>query len=253
MTPGVSNPGASQPGRRAARCVPHAPRVGQPGHPFVQGTDNAVHRAFVERTKFGQRGFGVLDLHLPEQGFFSLRRSDGPAPSRPGRDPERPSQERNPPGLRGRVRSSRAERTLCCGRSARPARRAVARRRASVESRSPCRPLHSGMASRTVRGPFRSFDTLRPFDKLKTQQAQGPSSGHRKLNGLSSGVSKRVRPCRVPPVRRFSPYRALIAAAPPPTTPSTARARPRSRPPRPPVAPAVPRGRRDRLPRCAGS
>ena len=98
---------------------------------------------------------------------------------------------------------------------------------------------------------FRSFDTLRPFDTLR--QAQGPSSGHRKLNGLSSGVSKRVRPCRVPPVRRFSPYRALIATAPPPTAPSTARARPRSRPPRPPVAPAVPRGRRDRLPRCAGS
>ena len=251
MTPGISNPGAPQPGRRAARCVPHSPRVGQPGNPFVQGTDNAAYRAFVERTKFGQRGFGVLDLHLPERGFFSLRRPNGPAPSRRGRAPERPSQERNPPGLRGRVRPSRAGRTLCCGRSAIPARRAVVRCRASVESRSPCRPLHSGMVFWTVRGPFRSFDTLRPFDTLR--QAQGPSSGHRKLNGLSSGVSKRVRPCRVPPVRRFSPYRALIATVPPPTAPSIARARPRSRPPRPPVAPAVPRGRRGRLPRCAGS
>ena len=119
MTPGISNPGASPPGQRVARCVSHAPRVGQPGNPFVQGTDNAAYRAFVERTKFGQRGFGVLDIHLPERGFFSLRRSDGPAPSRRGRAPERPSQERSPPGLRGRVRSSRAGRTLCCGRGLR--------------------------------------------------------------------------------------------------------------------------------------
>ena len=101
--------------------------------------------------------------------------------------------------------------------------------------------------------PSTPFDLSTPFDRLRDRAQDTAGSGHRKLNGLSSGTSKWVRPCRVPPVRRFSPYRALIAAAPPPTAPSIARARPRSRPPRPPVAPAVPRGRRGRLPRCAGS